>query len=206
MRSFPAPAKFLPAHFPAADVVERRSTLLTQSSCSNEATCDGGTRARTYSTFKVVSAEMPLAVRNSSIEVRRNWPLIRNSKGTGCSVSSRRFTRVESWYLRSSATVVSYASLFQPKAIRGAGANQRLEVLLTSRDEDRTSVLGQLDIRTPRAKLDSHLRRRHVVVYMRVVCLCDDPPTSRKKLESEKFCQIYVLLTALPLCAANAAL
>jgi hypothetical protein len=94
----------------------------------------------------------------------------------------------------------------QPKAIRGAGANQRLEVLLTSRDEDRTRVLGQLDIRTSRAKLNSHLRRRHVVVYMRVVCLCDDPPTSRKKLESEKFCQIYVLLTALTLCAADAAL
>lgn len=84
--------------------------LLTQSSCSKEATCDGGTRARTYSTFKVVSAEIPLAVRNSSIEVRRNWPLIRNSKGTGCSVSRRRLTRVESWYLRSSATIVSYVT------------------------------------------------------------------------------------------------
>ena len=47
-----------------------------------------------------------------------------------------------------------------------AGANRAaLEVLLTSRDEDRTSVLGQLDIRTPRAELNSHLRRRHVCVY-----------------------------------------
>jgi hypothetical protein len=113
-------------------IVTRRDHALVSSTCkvlaSPFASCRSGRekidtadpvvvferRARTYSTFKVVSAEMPLAVRNSSIEVRRNWPLMRNSKGTGCSVSSRRFTRVESWYLRSSATVVSYASLFQP--------------------------------------------------------------------------------------------
>jgi hypothetical protein len=56
------------------------------------------------------------------------------------------------------------------------------DVLLTSRDEDRTRVLGQLDIRTPRTKLDSHLRRRHVVVYMRVVCLCDQSTNISKKV------------------------
>lgn len=48
-----------------------------------------------------------------------------------------------------------------------------IRVLLTSRDEDRTSVLGQLDIRAPRAELNSHLRRRHVAGYMCGMCLFD---------------------------------
>jgi hypothetical protein len=51
--------------------------------------------ARTYSTVSVVSDEMPFDVRYSSIEVRRNVPLMRNSKGMGFSVSRRVLTRVE---------------------------------------------------------------------------------------------------------------
>ena len=55
--------------------VDRTSTAPTQSSCSNDATCNGGMRARTYSTDRVVSAEMPLELRYSSIEVRRYCPM-----------------------------------------------------------------------------------------------------------------------------------
>lgn len=51
--------------------------------------------ARTYSTVRVVSAEMPLAVRYSSIEVRRKVPLMRNSKGMGFSDWRRVLTSVE---------------------------------------------------------------------------------------------------------------
>ena len=89
---------FTICHDPADDVVDRTSTDETQSSCSKEAMKDGGIRARTYSTVNVVSADIPFAVRYSSIEVRRYEPLIRNSRGTGRSVSKRLFTRVESAY------------------------------------------------------------------------------------------------------------
>lgn len=74
---------------------ESTSTALTQSSCWNEATWVGGIWARTYSTVRRVSADMPLLVRKSSIEVRRNCPLMRNSRGTGLSVSRRWFTSCE---------------------------------------------------------------------------------------------------------------
>jgi len=43
----------------------------------------------------VVSAEMPLLVRKSSMEVRKNWPLMRNSNGTGVGDSRRVLQRVE---------------------------------------------------------------------------------------------------------------
>ena len=45
----------------------------------------------------------------------------------------------------------------------------RLEELLTGGDKNRTRILRQLDIRTPRAKLDPDLRRRHCAVYIDVV-------------------------------------
>jgi len=48
-----------------------------------------------YSTLRVVSAEMPFSVRKSSMEVRRNWPLMRNSKGIGVGESRRVLQRVE---------------------------------------------------------------------------------------------------------------
>lgn len=79
----------------AGDVAESTSTELTQSSCSNEAICKGGIRARTYSISKVVSADIPLVVRYSSIEVRRNDPFIRNSNGIGLSLPNRLLTNVE---------------------------------------------------------------------------------------------------------------
>lgn len=66
------------------------STAATQSSCSKDVTYVGGSRARTTSTGRVVSAEMPCAVRKSSTVVRRNWPLIRNCKGTRCCSEPRR--------------------------------------------------------------------------------------------------------------------
>ncbi len=52
--------------------------------------------ARTYSTARVVSEDMPLAVRYSSNDVRRNVPLIKNSKGIGFSDWSNVLTSVES--------------------------------------------------------------------------------------------------------------
>ena len=58
--------------------------------------------ARTYSTVSVVSDDIPLAVRYSSIEVRRKVPFMRNSKGTGFSFSSRALTSVERAYRRKS--------------------------------------------------------------------------------------------------------
>lgn len=73
----------LPGHWAAADVTDRTSMALIQSSCSKEARYRGGIVARTYSTVKVVSEEIPFDVRYSSIEVRRKVPLIRNSKGIG---------------------------------------------------------------------------------------------------------------------------
>lgn len=82
------------------------STEETQSSCSKLEMWIGGINARTYSTLSVVSAEIALAVRNSSMVVRRNWPLIKNSKGMGFSDSSRLLTRVERAY-RFSAVHVS---------------------------------------------------------------------------------------------------
>jgi hypothetical protein len=48
-----------------------------------------------YSMLRVDSAEMPFCVRNWSREVRRNWPLMRNSKGMGDEASRRVFVRVE---------------------------------------------------------------------------------------------------------------
>ncbi len=51
--------------------------------------------ARTYSTSRVVSADMPFSVRYSSIVDLRNEPLMMNSKGTGLGDSSIVFTRVE---------------------------------------------------------------------------------------------------------------
>lgn len=51
--------------------------------------------ARTYSTASVVSEDMPFAVRYSSKDVRRNIPLIRNSKGMGFSDCKRVLTSVE---------------------------------------------------------------------------------------------------------------
>ena len=51
--------------------------------------------ALTYSTVRVVSADMPFAVRYSSKEVRRNEPLIKNSNGIGFSDCRRVLTRVE---------------------------------------------------------------------------------------------------------------
>ena len=56
---------------PGSVSCERTSTELTQSSCSKEATWTGGMRARTYSSARVVSAEIPFAVRYSSSEVRK---------------------------------------------------------------------------------------------------------------------------------------
>ena len=79
----------------AGEVFEMTSTELTQSSCSKETRWIGGMIARTYSTVRRVSAETPFAVRYSSIEVRRNLPLMRNSKGMGLSFSRRALTRVE---------------------------------------------------------------------------------------------------------------
>ena len=88
------------AHDAAADVADSTSVELTQSSCSKEAMCSGGIKARTYSISMVVSAEMPLAVRYSSMEVRRNVPLIKNSNGIGFSLPSRLLTSVDSAYRR----------------------------------------------------------------------------------------------------------
>ena len=83
------------ACFPSSEEADKTSTELTQSSCSKEARYRGGIIARTYSTESVVSDEIPLAVRYSSMEVRRKVPLIRNSKGIGFSVCNRALTRVE---------------------------------------------------------------------------------------------------------------
>lgn len=58
--------------------------------------------ARTYSTVSVLSEEMPFAVKYSSKDVRRNVPLIKNSKGIGFSDWSNVFTSVESAYRRRS--------------------------------------------------------------------------------------------------------
>ena len=63
--------------------------------------------ARTYSTASVVSEDMPFAVRYSSKEVRRNVPLIRNSKGMGFSDCKRVLTSVESAKRRKSAWHIS---------------------------------------------------------------------------------------------------
>ena len=76
--------------------MDKTSTELIQSSCRKDARCNGGIVARTYSAVKVDSAERPLAERYSSIEVRRNVPLMRNSKGIGLGDCRRVFTRVES--------------------------------------------------------------------------------------------------------------
>ena len=84
-----------PLQTPERDVFESTSTELTQSSCSNDALYDGGMSARTYSTSRVVSADMPFSVRYSSIVDLRNEPLMMNSKGTGLGDSSIVFTRVE---------------------------------------------------------------------------------------------------------------
>lgn len=86
--------------WPGCVSFERTSTELSQSSCSNEATCSGGMRARTYSRARVVSAEIPFAVRYSSRLVRRYVPLTRNSKGVGFSDCNSVFTRVERAYRR----------------------------------------------------------------------------------------------------------
>lgn len=48
-----------------------------------------------YSTERVVSADMPCSVRKSSMEVRKNCPLIKNSNGIGEAESRRLLTRVE---------------------------------------------------------------------------------------------------------------
>lgn len=58
--------------------------------------------ARTYSRARVVSADMPFAVRYSSSDVRRNVPLIRNSKGIGFSDCRRVLTSVDRAYRRRS--------------------------------------------------------------------------------------------------------
>ena len=63
--------------------------------------------ARTYSTARVVSADMPFAVRYSSKEVRRKVPLMRNSNGMGFSVCRRVLTSVERAYRRRSDANVS---------------------------------------------------------------------------------------------------
>ena len=55
-----------------------------------------------YSTVRVFSADIPFAVRNSSKEVRRKVPLIRNSNGMGLSDCNKAFTRVERAYRRRS--------------------------------------------------------------------------------------------------------
>ena len=62
--------------------------------------------ARTYSTARVVSADIPFAVRYSSKDVRRNVPLMRNSNGMGLSDCSKVFTSVERAYRRKPGTVV----------------------------------------------------------------------------------------------------
>lgn len=87
-----------PDNIRASDSEASTSTELTQSSCSKLEMCIGGINARTYSILSVVSAEIAFAVRNSSIEVRRNWPFIKNSKGIGFSDSSKLLTSVESAY------------------------------------------------------------------------------------------------------------
>ena len=58
--------------------------------------------ARMYSTVRVFSADIPFAVRNSSKEVRRKVPLIRNSNGMGFCDCNKVFTRVERAYRRRS--------------------------------------------------------------------------------------------------------
>lgn len=63
--------------------------------------------ARTYSTVRVVSADMPFAVRYWSKVVRRNVPLMRNSKGMGFSDCKRALTRVERAYRRRSDIIVN---------------------------------------------------------------------------------------------------
>ena len=74
---------------------ESTSTDPTQSSCSKEEMYVGGRSARTTSTGSVVSAEIPCAVKKSSIVVRRNWPFIRNWRGTRSSEVLRLFTSSE---------------------------------------------------------------------------------------------------------------
>ena len=49
----------------------------------------------TYSTATVVSAEIPVALRYSSRDVRKNVPLMRNSKGVGFSDFRSVLTRVD---------------------------------------------------------------------------------------------------------------
>lgn len=49
-----------------------------------------------YSRARVVSEDMPFAVRYSSRDVRRKVPLIKNSKGIGFSDCKSVLTRVES--------------------------------------------------------------------------------------------------------------
>ena len=66
--------------------------------------------ARMYSTVRIVSAEIPCAVRYSSIDERRYVPLIRNSNGIGFSVSKRALTRVERAYRRRSFRPFSQCS------------------------------------------------------------------------------------------------
>lgn len=63
--------------------------------------------ARTYSTARVVSADMPFAVRYSSRDVRRNVPLTRNSNGMGFSDCNKVLTSVERAYRRRSSELVS---------------------------------------------------------------------------------------------------
>ena len=63
--------------------------------------------ARTYSTARVVSADMPFAARYSSRDVRRNVPLMRNSNGMGFSECNRVLTSVERAYRRRSSAIVS---------------------------------------------------------------------------------------------------
>ena len=63
--------------------------------------------ARTYSTVRVFSADIPLAVRYSSREVRRKLPLIKNSRGMGFSDRSNVLTNVDNAYRRKSETTIS---------------------------------------------------------------------------------------------------
>jgi hypothetical protein len=74
-----------------------------------------------YSTSNVVSALIPFLVRNSSIDVRRNWPLMRMSKGMRVSRCSRSLTRVESWCLLRALDIVSdYAPMLNVCRLRAA--------------------------------------------------------------------------------------
>lgn len=75
-------------HKPAGELEDSTSRALTQSSCSKLASKRGGIKLRMYCTSMVDSEESPLAVRYSSMVVRRKVPFIRKSKGIVDDVSS----------------------------------------------------------------------------------------------------------------------